>query len=136
MIRRGLYVRAADPARESSMALALSDLNCYILPGRGMDVRLGIEQAKQAEEWGYRGVFMGERWDTKELGSVFGALTQVTRRINLVAGLTHFGTRHPLVQAGMANTLQALSGGRYILGYGRSVPSEFAKIRQACCSVG
>ena len=109
------------------MALALSDLNCYILPGRGMDVRLGLGQAKQAEEWGYRGVFMGERWDTKELGSVFGALTQVTRRINLVAGLTHFGTRHPLVQAGMANTLQALSGGRYILGYGRSVPSEFAK---------
>ena len=109
------------------MALSMRDLNCYILPGRGMDVRLGLEQARQAEERGYQGVFMGERWDTKELGAVFGALTQVTRRINLVAGLTHFGTRHPLIQAGMANTLQSLSGGRYILGYGRSVPSEFAK---------
>ena len=109
------------------MALRAKDLNCYILPGRGADARVGLEQAKKAEEWGFRGVFLGERWDSKELGSMMGALTQVTSRINLVAGLTHFGTRHPLVQAGMANTLQTLSGGRYILGYGRSVPSEFAK---------
>ena len=104
------------------MALTTKDLNCYILPGRGADARVGLEQAKKAEERGFRGVFLGERWDTKELGSMMGALTQVTNRINLVAGLTHFGTRHPLVQAGMANTLQTLSGGRYILGYGRSVP--------------
>jgi 5,10-methylenetetrahydromethanopterin reductase len=109
------------------MALTTNDLNCYILPGRGGDARVGLEQAKKAEERGFRGVFLGERWDMKELGSMMGALTQVTNRVNLVAGLTHFGTRHPLVQAGMANTLQTLSGGRYILGYGRSVPSEFAK---------
>ena len=110
------------------MTLTTNHLNCYILPGRGGDARLGLQQAKKAEERGYRGIFLGERWDTKELGTMMGALTQVTSRINLVAGLTHFGTRHPLVQAGMATTLQTLSGGRYVLGYGRSVPAEFAKL--------
>ena len=35
--------------------------------------------------------------------------------------MTHFGTRHPIVLAGMAATLQALSGNRFVLGFGRSV---------------
>ncbi|MFD2579229.1 LLM class flavin-dependent oxidoreductase [Novosphingobium colocasiae] len=45
-----------------------------------------------------------------------------------MAGLTHFGTRHPVVQAGMAQTMQMLSGGRFVLGYGRGVVSHFKKL--------
>jgi len=100
----------------------------YILPGKVRDARVGLEQARDAERLGLAGVFLSERWETKELGSVMGALTQVTNRVTLVAGLTHFGTRHPLVQAGMAQTLQALSGNRFVLGFGRGVPSGFRKL--------
>src|SRR3546814_4553783 len=49
-------------------------------------------------------------------------------RVKLVAGLTHFGTRHPLVQAGMGATLQMLSGNRFVLGFGRAVPPLFRKL--------
>lgn len=47
------------------------------------------------ERLGLNGIFLSERWDTKELGAVMGALTQATERVQLVAGMTHFGTRHP-----------------------------------------
>lgn len=56
---------------------------------------------------------------------MMGALSQVTDRINLVVALTHFSTRHPLVLAGMGATMQYLSGGRFMLGFGRSVPAVF-----------
>lgn len=100
----------------------------YILPGQARDARVGLEQAREAERLGHSGIFLSERWEAKELGSVMGALTQATERITLVAGLTHFGTRHPLVQAGMSQTLQTLSGNRFVLGYGRGVPSQFRKL--------
>ncbi|MES2493357.1 MAG: TIGR03857 family LLM class F420-dependent oxidoreductase [Pseudomonadota bacterium] len=100
----------------------------YILPGKAPHPGPGLEQAREAERIGLDGIFLSERWETKELGAVMGALTQATSRITLVAGLTHFGTRHPLVQAGMAQTLQALSGNRFVLGYGRGVPSQFRQM--------
>ena len=100
----------------------------YILPGKAADARVGLEQARQAEALGLRGVFLSERWETKELGAVMGALTQATQSVTLVAGLTHFGTRHPLVQAGMSQTMQTLSGNRFVLGYGRGVQSQFRKL--------
>lgn len=108
--------------------MKMSDVvSAYILPGRVPDPRVGLAQAQVAEKIGLGGIFLSERWESKELGSVMGALTQATREIKLVAGLTHFGTRHPLVQAGLGSTMQMLSEGRYILGFGRSVPSQFRK---------
>ncbi|MCK9284590.1 MAG: TIGR03857 family LLM class F420-dependent oxidoreductase [Rhodocyclaceae bacterium] len=110
------------------MAVLADVLNSYILPGHAADARPGLKQAQDGERLGLGGIFLSERWETKELGAVMGALTQVTRRVKLVAGLTHFGTRHPLVLAGMAATMQALSNGRFVLGFGRGVPSQFAKL--------
>ncbi len=105
------------------MSRNLSNFSAYILPGHVADARAGLEQARVGEALGLGAVFLSERWDSKELGTVMGALSQATERIRLVAGLTHFGTRHPLVTAGMSATLQTLSGGRFELGFGRSVPS-------------
>ncbi|AEG49565.1 putative F420-dependent oxidoreductase, MSMEG_2249 family [Sphingobium chlorophenolicum L-1] len=110
------------------MSLTVDQINCYILPGRIEDVREGLEQAAAAETLGLGGIFLSERWETKEIGSAMGALSQRTQRIKLVAGLTHFGTRHPLVLAGMASTMQSLSGNRFILGFGRSVPARFKRL--------
>ena len=102
-------------------------MNAYILPGRVSDARVGLEQAQIGEKLGLGGIFVSERWDTKETGAVMGALTQATSQVKLIAGLTHFGTRHPLVLAGMGATLQKLSSGRCVLGFGRNVPSLFRK---------
>ena len=97
------------------------DLGAYALPGRVADPRPGLEQAVAGEALGLGSIWVAERWEKKEIAATLGALSQRTRRVKLVAGMTHFGTRHPIVLAGMASTLQALSGNRFILGFGRSV---------------
>lgn len=110
------------------MAITADQLYSYILPGQVNDPKPGLQQARKADALGLGGIFLSERWETKELGATMGALTQVTDTVRLVAGLTHFGTRHPVVQAGMAQTLQLLSGDRFVLGYGRGVESHFRKM--------
>jgi len=103
------------------MSERLDDIGTYILPGRVVDPVPGIAQAVAAEAIGLGSVWVAERWEKKEVAATLGALTQRTERLRLVAGMTHFGTRHPIVVAGMAATLQALSGDRFVLGFARSV---------------
>src|SRR5271155_4560141 len=103
------------------MPRSLLDLGAYALPGRVVDPRPGLEQAVTGEALGLGSIWVAERWEKKEIAATLGALTQRTQRVKLVAGMTHFGTRHPIVLAGMASTLQALSANRFVLGFGRSV---------------
>jgi|SRR5271169_485506 len=98
-----------------------AELGAYVLPGRVSDPLPGLEQAVIAERIGLGSVWVAERWEKKEIAATLGAISQRTSRVKLVAGMTHFGTRHPIVLAGMGSTLQALSGGRFVLGFGRSV---------------
>ncbi|HVV29986.1 MAG TPA: TIGR03857 family LLM class F420-dependent oxidoreductase, partial [Mycobacteriales bacterium] len=92
----------------------------YVLPGGVSDPTKVIGQARAAEELGLGTVWIGERYDTKDLGSLAGALTQTTTTIRIGAAITHTGTRHPMTIASMGQTLQSLSGGRFALGLGRS----------------
>jgi 5,10-methylenetetrahydromethanopterin reductase len=103
------------------MTRSTLDLGAYALPGRVLDPRPGLEQAVTGEKLGLGSIWVAERWEKKEIAATLGALTQKTEKVKLVAGMTHFGTRHPIVLAGMASTLQALSGNRFVLGFGRSV---------------
>jgi probable F420-dependent oxidoreductase len=95
-------------------------LGCYVLPGGVSDPRPGLDQARRAEALGLGTVWIGERYDTKDLPSLAGALSQVTERVRIAAGITHTGLRHPMVLASMGQTLQALSNERFVLGLGRS----------------
>jgi probable F420-dependent oxidoreductase len=103
------------------MSERLQDIGTYILPGRVVDPVPGIAQAEAAEKIGLGSVWVAERWEKKEVAVTLGALTQRTQHLKLVAGMTHFGTRHPIVIAGMAATLQALSGDRFVIGFARSI---------------
>ena len=84
------------------------------------DSRPAISQARAAEELGLGAVWIGERYDTKDLPSLAGAISQVTSRTRIGAAITHTGLRHPMVLASMGQTLQSLSDGRFQLGLGRS----------------
>ena len=53
-------------------------LGSYVLPGGVGDPRLVVEQARVAEASGLGTVWIGERYDTKDLPSLAGALTQTT----------------------------------------------------------
>ena len=103
------------------MTRSTFELGAYALPGRVTDPVPGLQQAMTGEQIGLGSIWVAERWEKKEIASTLGAMSQRTSRVKLVAGMTHFGTRHPIVLAGMASTLQALSGNRFVLGFGRSV---------------
>jgi 5,10-methylenetetrahydromethanopterin reductase len=95
-------------------------LGAYVLPGRVDDPRPAIAQARAAEELGLGSIWVSERWATKELGALCGALSQVTTRTRIAVGATHLTTRHPVTLAGLGMTMQMLSEGRFVLGVVRS----------------
>jgi probable F420-dependent oxidoreductase len=96
-------------------------LGAYTLPGRVADPRPAIGQAQMAEHLGLGTIWMAERYGTKDVGVLGGAIAQATSRVRIGTAISHFLFRHPLSLASMATTLQALSGGRFVLGVGRSV---------------
>jgi 5,10-methylenetetrahydromethanopterin reductase len=98
---------------------ALQRLGAYVLPGGPTDAVPALAQARAIEQAGLGAVYIGERYATKDLPSLAGALSQVTVASRLIAAITHIGTRHPMVLASMGQTLQSLSGGRFTLGFGR-----------------
>ena len=97
-----------------------SCLGCYMLPGGVHDPSPAIERARLTESLGMGTAWLSERFDTKDLPSIAGALTQVTQRVQIAAGVTPFGVRHPMVLASMGQTLQVLSKERFWFGFGRS----------------
>jgi 5,10-methylenetetrahydromethanopterin reductase len=96
-------------------------LGAYLLPGRVRDPRAAVGQAQAAEHLGLGTVWISERWGTKDLAVLAGAVGQATSNVRIAAGITHFLVRHPVILASTAMTLQALTGGRFVLGVGRSV---------------
>jgi probable F420-dependent oxidoreductase len=100
-------------------------LGAYVLPGRVCDPRPVVTQAQAAEALGMGTVWLSERWGTKDLGVIAGALSQTTSSVRIASGITQFLVRQPAVLASMAMTSQAMTGGRMVLGFGRSVASLY-----------
>jgi 5,10-methylenetetrahydromethanopterin reductase len=95
-------------------------LGAYVLPGAAPDPAAGLDQARATERLGLGSVWIGERYDTKDVAALAGAISQVTERVRLGVAVTHPYLRHPMVLASMGQTLQSLTGGRFRLGLGRS----------------
>ena len=104
------------------------DLGAYVLPGRVTEPRAVIGQAQAAEQYGLRTVWLSERWGTKDLGVIAGAVAQATSSVQIASGITHLQSRHPALLASLAMTAQAISGGRFVLGVGRSVDAMWAAV--------
>jgi probable F420-dependent oxidoreductase len=110
----------------------LEDLSAYIISGRVVhgnqpsayetDARTpaqGIQDGVDAERIGFRRVFLSERWNLKEAAVILSAVAARTDRIDVASGIITTAARHPLHMAGMAATLQATFGPRFVLGLGR-----------------
>ena len=95
----------------------------------GMVLYHGIESgaalesyARAAETAGYESLWVTERYFHEETYTLLGFLAAVTQRLKLGVGVTNPYTRHPALLAMASATLDRVSGGRFILGMGRSEP--------------
>jgi probable F420-dependent oxidoreductase len=108
----------------------IEDLSAYIIsgrvrarPGDGPETaartpRQGVRDGVDAEELGFRRVFLSERWNLKEAGALLGGVGARTSTIGLATGVIPPSGRHPLHAAAFGSTMQAAYGPRFVLGLG------------------
>lgn len=87
----------------------------------GAHTKTGIELIRQAESLGVDSVWVPEFWGYDALTPV-AYLAARTTRVRLATGIAQLGARTPAMLAMSAMSLQALSGGRFVLGIGVSGP--------------
>ena len=83
----------------------------------GVDLR---RYGETAEEAGFESLWVTERYFHEETFSMLGYLAAATQHIRLGLGVANPYTRNPALLAMAAATLDRVSGGRFVLGLGRS----------------
>ena len=78
------------------------------------------EYGRIAEDNGFDSLWVTERYFHEETFSMLGFLAAATQRIKLGVGVVNPYTRNPALLAMASATLDRLSGGRFLLGLGRS----------------
>jgi len=111
-----------SPGSGKTAGPGFPELGFYTLAGHADSSRDLIEEVRLAEHLGLGSAFISERFDKKEAGVLCGAAGAVSERTTIVTAATNHNTRHPMITAGMARTMQSLTGGRFVLGLGRGIP--------------
>jgi probable F420-dependent oxidoreductase len=93
--------------------------------GIGFDPSGIAEQAKRAEENGYDGVWSAETGHDPFLPIAIGAAA--TEKLEFGTGIAVAFARNPMNLAVLANDLQQLSAGRFILGMGSQIKPHITK---------
>ena len=114
----------SEPGRAGS-APEFPELGFYGLAGHSPAPRDLLDEVRRAEQLGLGAVFLSERFDTKDAGTLAGAAAAMSDTIGIGTAATNPHIRHPLVTATMATTLHRLSGGRYAFGLGRGFDALF-----------
>jgi probable F420-dependent oxidoreductase len=100
----------------------LGELGFYTLAGQARSSRDLVDEVRDGEQMGFGTVFISERYNKKEAATLSGAVGAVSERMTIATAATNHNTRHPIVTAGYARTMQSLTGGRFVLGLGRGIP--------------
>jgi len=100
----------------------LDELGFYVLAGQPASSRDLVAEVIDGEALGLGTAFVSERYNKKEAATLSGAAGAVSERITISTAATNHNTRHPMVTAGFARTMQSLTGGRFVLGLGRGIP--------------
>lgn len=101
--------------------LRFPELGFYTLAGQAASSRDLVDEVRAGEELGLGWAFISERYDKKEAATLSGAAGAVSERIGIATASTNHNTRHLMVTAGYARTMQSLTGGRFVLGLGRGI---------------
>ena len=106
----------------SPMTRRLTELGFYGLAGQPDSSRDLVDEVRSGEALGLGSIFLSERFDKKEIGVLSGAAGAVSHDLTVVTAATNHNTRHPMITAGLARSMQSLTGGRFVLGLGRGIP--------------
>ncbi len=87
----------------------------------GAEVRIDMDMIHEAERLGFDSVWTAEAWGSDAVSPLAWIAAQ-TKKIRLGTGIMQLPGRSPANTAMTAMTLDALSGGRFILGLGTSGP--------------
>jgi F420-dependent oxidoreductase-like protein len=87
----------------------------------GATPKLSMDEVLEADRLGYVSVWSGEAWGTDAISPVAWALARTTK-IRAGTAIMQMQARTPSCAAMTAMTLNALSGGRFLLGVGPSGP--------------
>lgn len=97
------------------------------MPRLGIVLYHGVESGAElreygriAEDNGFDSLWVTERYFHEETFSMLGFLAAATQRIKLGVGVVNPYTRNPALLAMASATLDRISGGRFLLGLGRS----------------
>ncbi|MEV4419884.1 TIGR03857 family LLM class F420-dependent oxidoreductase [Patulibacter sp. NPDC049589] len=105
----------------SALPDPIDELGIYLLPGRVTNSYEGVTQAIEAEQLGLTSAWIAERFDTKELGVLSGAVAASTQRIKVGMGSIATSTRNPIVAAAMGATFVSAFPDRLLLGLARGL---------------
>jgi 5,10-methylenetetrahydromethanopterin reductase len=103
----------------------LHELAFYALAGAPESPRELLDEVRTAEAIGLGAAFISERFNIKEAATLAGAAAAATTRLGIATGATNHNTRHPMVTASFATTMDRLTGGRFALGLGRGIAPLF-----------
>jgi probable F420-dependent oxidoreductase len=112
----------ATVSTEPSKSARLTELGFYTLAGHAESSRDLLDEVRVAERLGLGSAFISERFDKKEAAVLSGAAGAVSENLQIVTAATNHNTRHPMITAAIARTMQSLTGGRFVLGLGRGIP--------------
>jgi probable F420-dependent oxidoreductase len=112
--------QSGAPHPDASSVETLDDLGFFLTAGRIKDPRAALAEAEHAERLGLARAWLSERYDLKDAGVLLGAVSARTVTLQVGTAVVATGSRHPLLTAGLACTMQAMSDGRFTLGLGRS----------------
>ncbi|MCW2983815.1 MAG: hypothetical protein JWO02_1717 [Solirubrobacterales bacterium] len=122
---------ALEPLNEDLSAWIIagavsSDATLFERETEGRTPAQGIQDGVDAEQLGFRRVFLSERWDIKQADVILAAIGARTSRLELVTGIIVPTTRHPWSVASLGATMQSCFGPRFVLGLGRGENGAFA----------
>ena len=104
------------------MSQRFPELGFYGLAGHADSTRDLLDEVRSGEALGLGTCFLSERFNKKEAATMSGAAAAVSENLIIETAATNHNTRHLMITAGYARTMQSLSGGRFVLGLGRGIP--------------
>ncbi|MGQ0629610.1 MAG: TIGR03857 family LLM class F420-dependent oxidoreductase [Sporichthyaceae bacterium] len=99
----------------------IPELGVSLLAGRTTDPARVLDEVVEAERIGLSAVWIAERFDTKELAVLCGAMAARTQHIRMGFGSLAVGSRNAVYSAATATTFQGLFGDRLMLGLARGL---------------